>query len=169
MRLAHRDPLTGLANRLSFQLQAEPSVALARRQNNRLALMFIDLDGFKQVNDENGHEAGDVLLQHVAQRLGEAFRQADMVARFGGDEFVVLLTDVRDREKCAALANKLIARLSEPYRIGERTFVIGASIGIAFFPDDAEDIESLIAQADAAMYDAKRAGRNCCRFAHRPD
>lgn len=165
--LAHRDPLTGLANRLSFQLQAGPTVAMARRQNGRVALMFIDLDGFKLINDQNGHEAGDALLQQVAQRLSDAFRQADMVARFGGDEFVVLLTEVREREQIEALANKIIARISEPYRMGERTYTIGASVGIAFLPDDAEDIESLIAQADAAMYDAKRAGRNCCRFAHR--
>jgi diguanylate cyclase (GGDEF)-like protein len=167
-RLAHHDALTRLPNRFSFLLRAQQTVALARRQKGRLALMFIDLDGFKPVNDELGHEAGDQLLQQVASRLGESFRAADLVARFGGDEFVVLLTDSGDREATGKLAEKLIARLSVPYRINERETNIGASIGIAFLPDDAEEIESLIAQADAAMYDAKRAGRNCYRFAQRP-
>lgn len=165
--LAHHDTLTSLPNRLSFLKRAQQTVALARRQESRLALMFIDLDGFKPINDRHGHEAGDLLLQQVALRLGEGFRQADMVARFGGDEFVVLLSDVRDRDSLSRLADKVIARLSAPYQIDGVRYTIGASIGIACLPDDAEDIESLIAQADAAMYDAKRAGRNCCRFAHR--
>ena len=167
-RLAHQDALTGLPNRLSFLLRAEQTVALFQRRRSRLALMFIDLDGFKPVNDRHGHEAGDQLLQQVAARLGECFRKADMVARYGGDEFVVLLPDVRDTEAATTLADKVIARLAQPYRINDRAVSIGASIGIAFLPDDAEDMESLIAQADAAMYDAKRAGRNCCRFASKP-
>ena len=167
--LAHHDTLTSLPNRLSFLKRAQQTVALSMRQKGRLALMFIDLDGFKPINDRHGHEAGDMVLQQVAVRLGEGFRQADMVARFGGDEFVVLLTDVRDRECLTRMADKVIARLSEPYLIDGASYSIGASIGIACLPDDAEDIESLIAQADAAMYDAKRAGRNCSRFAHRAD
>jgi len=167
-QLAHQDTLTNLPNRLSFLMRAEQTIALFRRRNSRLALMFIDLDGFKPVNDVYGHEAGDQLLQQVAGRLAEGFRKADMVARYGGDEFVVLLTDVRDPDATAVLADKIIAKLSEPYRVNELEVVIGASIGVAFLPDDAEDMDALIAQADAAMYDAKRAGRNCCRFAHKP-
>lgn len=169
MELAHHDTLTSLPNRFSFLKRAQQTVALTIRQKSRLALMFIDLDGFKPINDRYGHEAGDLVLQQVAIRLGEGFRQADMVARFGGDEFVVLLTDVRDRECLRSMADKVIARLSEPYLVDGVRYSIGASIGIACLPDDAEDIESLIAQADAAMYDAKRAGRNCSRFAHRAD
>jgi len=167
--LAHRDALTGLPNRLSFRQRAEQTVALVRRQKGKLALMFIDLDGFKPINDECGHEAGDLLLQKVAVRLGEGLRQADMVARFGGDEFVVLLSGLGDRQAATRLAEKLIASLAVPYRFNDREMRIGASIGIAFLPDDGEDIETLIAQADAAMYDAKHAGRNCCRFAQRVD
>lgn len=167
-QLAHQDALTSLPNRLSFLMRAEQTVALFQRRNSRLALMFIDLDGFKPINDQYGHEAGDQLLQQVAIRLGESVRKADMVARYGGDEFVVLLTDVGDLEATAVLADKIIAKLSQPYRVGEMEVVIGASIGVAFLPDDAEDMDSLIAQADAAMYDAKRAGRNCCRFARLP-
>lgn len=166
-QLAHQDPLTGLPNRLSFLLRAEQGVALVRRQKGRLALMFIDLDGFKPVNDALGHEAGDALLREVAGRLAEGFREADLVARFGGDEFVILLNEVGDQKTCAGLADKLLARLAEPFRLAGREVAIGASIGIAFMPDDAEDIRTLIAQADAAMYEAKRAGRNCWRFAQR--
>ncbi|MBS1158918.1 MAG: diguanylate cyclase protein [Proteobacteria bacterium] len=167
-QLAHLDALTNLPNRLSFLLRGEQTVALIRRQRGRLALMFIDLDGFKPINDHYGHEAGDQILQQVGRRLGEAFRAADMVARLGGDEFVVLLTDIGDQAAAARLAEKIIGQLAEPYQLNQQPLKIGASIGIAFLPDDAEDIESLIAQADAAMYDAKRAGRNCYRFAHRP-
>lgn len=167
-RLAHQDALTNLPNRLSFLMRAEQTIALFQRRNSRLALMFIDLDGFKPINDVYGHEAGDQLLQQVAGRLAEGFRKADMVARYGGDEFVVLLTDIRDPDATAVLADKIIAKLAQPYRVNELEVVIGASIGVAFLPDDAEDMDALIAQADAAMYDAKRAGRNCCRFAHKP-
>ncbi|TXT37679.1 MAG: PAS/PAC sensor-containing diguanylate cyclase [Comamonadaceae bacterium] len=165
--MAHHDALTRLPNRLSFLLRAEQTAALIRRQQGSLALMFIDLDGFKPINDGYGHEVGDQLLQQVAIRLGDSIRAVDMVARFGGDEFVMLLPDMGDREAADRFAEKLIARLSEPYRIGDLEMRIGASIGIAFLPGDAADIESLIVQADAAMYDAKRAGRNCWRFAHR--
>lgn len=166
-QLAHQDALTRLPNRLSFMLRAEQTVALVRRQKGRLALMFIDLDSFKPVNDVHGHAAGDQLLRQVARRLVEGFREADLVARFGGDEFVVLLSEAGDQAATGRLADKLIARLSSPYRLNEQDVFIGASIGIAFMPDDAEDIRTLIAQADAAMYDAKRAGRNCWRFAQR--
>lgn len=166
-QLAHQDALTGLPNRLSFLQRAEQAVALVRRQKGRLALFFIDLDGFKPVNDGRGHAAGDQVLRQVARRLAEGFREADLVARFGGDEFVVLLSEVGDQEATGRLADKLVARLAAPYRLEEEDVSIGASIGVAFMPEDAEDIRTLIAQADAAMYDAKRAGRNCWRFALR--
>lgn len=168
-QLANFDALTHLTNRLSFLLRAEQLVALVRRQKGRLALMFIDLDGFKPVNDTYGHAAGDQLLCQVASRLAEGFREADLVARFGGDEFVVLLSEIGDQAATGRLADKLVANLSLPYQLDDHEVVIGASVGIAFMPDDAEDIRTLIAQADAAMYDAKRAGRNCWRFALRVD
>jgi len=166
-QLAHVDALTRLPNRLSFLLRAEQTVSLVRRQKGRLALMFIDLDGFKPINDTLGHAAGDQLLRQVARRLAEGFREADLVARFGGDEFVVLLTEIGADEGAARLADQLLERLAATYRINGQDVHIGASIGIAFMPDDAEDIRSLIAQADAAMYDAKRDGRNCWRYARR--
>jgi diguanylate cyclase (GGDEF)-like protein len=165
--LAHHDALTGLPNRLSFLAHMQKGAALARRQDARLALLFIDLDGFKPVNDRYGHEVGDQLLQQVAARLNEGVRESDTIARFGGDEFVLLLTDVADSGSAAAIAEKIIARLSAPYCVEAIQLNIGASIGIALFPDDGEDVGALIAQADAAMYDAKRGGRGCCRFAHR--
>jgi diguanylate cyclase (GGDEF)-like protein len=164
--LAHHDALTGLPNRLAFLAQMQHGAALARRRDARLALLFIDLDGFKPINDRYGHETGDLLLQEVARRLGEGVRESDAVARFGGDEFVLLLTDLPAPQAARAVAEKIIARLSAPYRISGVELVVGASVGIALFPDDADDIGALIAQADAAMYDAKRAGRGCCRFAH---
>lgn len=167
--LAHHDALTGLPNRLSFLSRMQQNAALAQRQKTGLALMFIDLDNFKPVNDLYGHDAGDHLLRQVAERLAKGVRQSDTLARFGGDEFVLVLTDVTDRESTAAVAEKLIASIAASYRIHETDVEIGASIGIALFPDDADDIDALIAQADAAMYDAKRCGRNCCRFAHKPD
>ncbi|MEW6165162.1 MAG: GGDEF domain-containing protein [Pseudomonadota bacterium] len=164
--LAHHDALTGLHNRLSFLSRLQQGAALARRQDNRLAMMFIDLDGFKPINDRFGHDTGDQLLRQVADRLGESVRQADTLARFGGDEFVLLLPDVRDTAAVAAIAEKIVARLATPFRVGDHDLAIGASIGIALFPDDAADADALIAQADAAMYDAKRYGRGCFRFAH---
>ncbi|MGE5467206.1 MAG: diguanylate cyclase domain-containing protein [Ignavibacteria bacterium] len=166
--LAHHDALTGLPNRLSFLAQMQHGAAVARRRENRLALLFLDLDGFKPINDRHGHETGDRLLRQVAVRLGEAVRESDAVARFGGDEFVLLLTDV-DRDSAAAVAEKVIARVSAPYLVEGVQLTIGTSIGIALFPDDADDVTALIAQADAAMYDAKRGGRGCYRFAHRHD
>lgn len=163
--VAHHDALTGLPNRRSFMTRMQQGLALASRRNSTLALMFIDLDGFKLINDVHGHKVGDHLLQQVAERLGEGVRQADIVGRFGGDEFIVLLTDCSDRTQITAIAEKLIARVSEPYTIRDLQLRIGASIGIALFPDDGPEVEPLIALADAAMYQAKRHGGNGYRFA----
>jgi diguanylate cyclase (GGDEF)-like protein len=163
--VAHHDPLTGLPNRLSFLNRMQHSVALAERQEAHLALMFIDLDGFKLINDTHGHTVGDQVLKLVAQRLLEEVRQSDLVGRLGGDEFMLLFTDCPDQENAGAIAQKLIAGLSEPYQVGDIQVNIGASIGIALFPDNGMEVDSLIGLADAAMYDAKRAGRNGYRFA----
>lgn len=163
--LAHHDALTGLPNRLSLLDRLRQGVALARRQGRQLGLFFIDLDGFKPVNDRHGHEAGDRLLQQVALRLQASVREADTVARFGGDEFVVYLSEVQSGEAVARLADKIMARLAEPYLLGDFTVTISASVGVALFPRSGEDVDHLLASADAAMYAAKRAGANSVRYA----
>ncbi len=166
--LAHHDALTGLPNRRSFMIRLRQSMALATRQSSKLALLFIDLDGFKKVNDVHGHKVGDKLLKQVADRLTDGMRQSDMMGRFGGDEFVLLSTDCPDLESAALIATKLISVLGEPFLIDDLTVTIGASVGIAIFPDQAADIEPFIALADTAMYQAKHDGGNCHRFARHP-
>ncbi len=158
--MAHHDALTGLPNRRSFMIGLRQSMALAARQSSKLALLFIDLDGFKKVNDLHGHKVGDQLLQQVAERLVAAMRESDMLGRFGGDEFVVLSMDCPDRDSAAVIATKLVAALREPFVIDNIQVTVGASVGIAIFPDQAAEIEPLIALADAAMYLAKRDARH---------
>jgi diguanylate cyclase (GGDEF)-like protein len=162
--LAHHDPLTELPNRRLFTADLSHSCALAMRQSSSLALLFIDLDGFKGINDRHGHGIGDQLLKQVAQRLNEGVRKSDRVARLGGDEFALVLMDCKGRENLVAMARKWINRLTAPYLIVGRDIHIGASIGIAVFPEHASDIETLIAKADAAMFEAKRAGANTYCF-----
>ena len=135
------------------------SMALATRQTSKLALLFIDLDGFKKVNDVHGHKVGDQLLQQVAQRLVVGMRESDMLGRFWGDEFVVLSTDCPDCESAAVVATKLVSLLRDPVLIDGIEVRVGASIGIVIFPNQATEIEPLIALADSAMYLAKRDGR----------
>ena len=166
--LAHNDPLTGLPNRRSFMTRMPQMVALAERQAGKLAVLFIDLDGFKAVNDSHGHKMGDKLLQQVAARLAEEVRQSDLVGRIGGDEFMLLITDCPDQDSVAAIAQKIIAKLSMPYSADGVEMHIGASIGIAIFPEHATDVETLIALADAAMYEVKRGGRNSYRVTGNP-
>ncbi|HQR04299.1 MAG: diguanylate cyclase [Proteobacteria bacterium] len=168
-RLAHHDPLTGLPNRIAFLDRLSQSIALARRQNNRLALLFLDLDGFKPVNDDHGHETGDQVLCLVARRLLEAMRKSDVVSRFGGDEFVILLADIGNLDNACAAAQKCIDTLSVPMDIDGCRIKVGASIGIALYPEHAvDDGTALITLADAAMYDAKHGGRNTYRIAPFP-
>lgn len=164
-RIAHHDPLTALPNRAAFHDRLNQSIALAQRQGSCLALLFLDLDGFKPVNDDHGHDIGDQVLHLVAQRLQDNVRKADMVARFGGDEFVILLTHIADPVAAVGVAEKCIKVLSAPMRVGKLQLKIGASIGIAFYPDHADNTDALLAHADAAMYDAKRGGRNSYRIA----
>lgn len=163
--LAHHDALTGLPNRRSLMDRLAQLLALAQRQDQRLAVMFLDLDGFKPVNDNLGHEAGDRLLQAIATRLRSGVREADVVARIGGDEFVWVMVDVASPEAAADRARKLIELLAQPYRLGEQDIRISASAGLALFPEHARDRDHLLAQADTAMYAAKRAGNNQIRFA----
>lgn len=171
-RLRHRashDPLTGLPNRMLLQDRLEQNLAVARRQQGGLALLYIDLDGFKPVNDTFGHLAGDQLLQGVAQRFQACVRESDTVARLGGDEFVILLTGlaVESGEASAQVAEKILEVLETPFDLGgARSAQVGASIGIALYPQDAATAQELMADADTAMYAAKRAGRRCYRFHH---
>jgi len=162
--LAFHDPLTGLPNRALLLDRIEHGLAFAERAAERLGVMFLDLDRFKHVNDSLGHNVGDALLQEVARRLGQSLRQSDTVARTGGDEFVILLEHIDEPEACASLAKKIIASLCAPMVLGGHTLQVGASIGIACFPDDGADIVTLMKHADAAMYAAKSAGRGTYRF-----
>ena len=162
--LATHDVLTGLPNRAMFTELLEHSVKLARRGQRKNAVLFIDLDGFKFVNDSLGHAAGDALLVEVAARLRASLRESDVVARLGGDEFVLILNDVGGREQTAQVARKILVALAEPVDMSDRECCIGASIGIAMCPDDGDDAEMLIRNADEAMYEAKDGGKNDFRF-----
>jgi diguanylate cyclase (GGDEF)-like protein/PAS domain S-box-containing protein len=162
--LAHHDPLTGLPNRAMFAERAREAVAHARRHDKTAALLFLDLDNFKQINDSLGHEVGDRLLELIAARLRAAVRGDDFVARIGGDEFCVLLQDIAEPREAAAVAQKLVHELGKPYRVGEHQLLSGASIGVACVPHDGEDIATLLRLADAAMYRAKDRGRNGYEF-----
>ena len=162
--LATHDVLTGLPNRAMFTELLEHSLKLARRGQRKNAVLFIDLDGFKFVNDLLGHAAGDALLVEVAVRLRASLRESDVVARLGGDEFVVILNDVGGREQTAQVARKILTAVAEPVAMADRECCIGASIGIAMCPDDGDDAEMLIRNADEAMYEAKDGGKNDFRF-----
>lgn len=163
-RLAQYDPLTGLANRILFWDRLAQAMARADRADRLLALLFMDLDGFKEVNDSLGHDAGDALLRQIAQRLDRAVRQVDTVARLGGDEFTVILEALEDRAHATTVAEKIVGTLSQPLEVSGREVAVSASIGIAFYPDGTDDPETLVREADAAMYEAKRAGKNQFRL-----
>jgi diguanylate cyclase (GGDEF)-like protein/PAS domain S-box-containing protein len=162
--LAQFDPLTGLANRTLFADRFSQMIVQAKRRGTPLGVLFIDLDDFKLVNDRLGHSAGDVLLAETALRLQAAVRSGDTVARISGDEFAIVLADLARTDDAAVVAQKILDRLAEPVALGgEQTFVT-ASIGIAAFPGDGGDVETLLGAADAAMYRAKQSGRNAYQF-----
>lgn len=163
-RLAHHDPLTGLPNRLLFFSQLKMAIERAQRHGRRFALLFLDLDRFKIINDTLGHAVGDKLLQSAASRLTTMVRREDMVARWGGDEFVILVEEVANARDAALLAGKLVVALAEPAQIGNDDVDASVSIGISIYPDDAETEEDLIKMADAAMYHAKECGRHNYQF-----
>lgn len=160
LRLAHCDTLTGLANRASFQEHLEHAVARGRRHHSRFAVAFLDLDGFKAVNDALGHDVGDMLLKEVAARLHHAVRPYDTVARFGGDEFAILLPDVSTGDQIDAVTERIVAAIGLPVRIGGQDAQITVSIGIAVYPDTTDAGQDLVRCADRAMYSSKKAGRN---------
>jgi diguanylate cyclase (GGDEF)-like protein len=153
---AFHDSLTGLPNRSYLLERAEQAVEQAAATGTRVALLLLDLNGFKEVNDTAGHQAGDALLQQVAKRLLGAVRDNDVVSRLGGDEFAILLTRNPDDQVATAVAGRIVDRLRQPFTIDDRSLQIGGSVGIALFPDDAGEYEELMRGADAAMYDAKR-------------
>jgi diguanylate cyclase (GGDEF)-like protein/PAS domain S-box-containing protein len=162
--LAQYDTLTGLPNRSLFRDRLEQAMAQATRSGRPVAVLFIDLDGFKLINDTLGHAIGDKLLQEAAARLGECLRRGDTVGRFGGDEFGVVLSDLAKPGDVSLVAQKIITSLARPFELdGHRTFVTG-SVGITLYPADATDLGVLIMNADAAMYRAKEHGRNTYRF-----
>lgn len=168
-QLAHRDQLTGLPNRLSFEVELERQLVEVQLAGQRLALLFVDLDGFKAVNDSLGHAVGDEVLVEVAARMGRVLRSHDTLCRLGGDEFALLVSEVQDPVQVMQLAERLIAAVREPLRLRGNIVPLGASIGMAFSPDHGLDAQSLLVAADHAMYAAKRAGKNTYRCAPEPE
>ena len=163
-RQANYDTLTGLANRNLFQDRLSQALISSRRNNRGLAVLFIDLDHFKQINDSLGHDAGDLLLTQVATRLTGNVREGDTVARQGGDEFVLILSEIREEDDVPVVAQKILQAMSAPFDINGRELHITCSIGIASYPKDGEDRQTLLKNADAAMYRAKELGRNNAQY-----
>ena len=157
-RLGQRDPMTNLPNRLLMLDRLESAIAAARRRETRIAVLFIDLDHFKRINDTLGHAIGDEALKLAARRLQSAVRDSDTVSRHGGEEFLVLLPDISQAADAVSIAQKLLAALAAPARVGEHRLHLSASVGITIYPEDAEDAQTLISRADAAMYRSKRRG-----------
>jgi diguanylate cyclase (GGDEF)-like protein len=162
--LAYYDSLTALPNRTMFSKLVQQAISLARRGRTPLAVLFVDLDRFKTINDTLGHDAGDLLLQEVAERLQACLRESDTVARLGGDEFVVLLPALRDAADVEVVARKILAATSKSFLVLGREFRVTASVGISTYPQDGEDEQSLMKNADIAMYQAKEDGKNNFRF-----
>ena len=157
---ANYDSLTGLPNRNLMRERLEQELHKARRHHFELAVLFIDLDHFKQVNDTFGHQMGDQLLAQVGSRLSQCVRETDTVARLGGDEFTLIAAELREQRDAQRVADKMLAELAREFRLGSESVSLSASIGIAFFPDHGEDMDALIRSADRAMYDAKNSGKN---------
>lgn len=163
-QLAHYDKVTGLANRVLFQDRLQNDIEIAKRSGNSLALMYLDLDRFKEVNDTLGHDFGDSLLKNAAERLTGCVRTSDTVARLGGDEFTVILTNQNNPAAVEQIAQEILQQLARPFHLGAETLYVSASIGITVAPEDAADSETLLKNADQAMYAAKALGGNCFHF-----
>ncbi len=162
--LSFHDPLTGLANRSLFYDRAHKSLSRSKRHQSSIALLLIDLDRFKNINDSLGHDAGDYFLKQIAQRLGDALRDTDTVARLGGDEFVVILENIAQAEDIVSITEKLLSNLSKPIDVSGHEVACTASIGVALYPKDGDSIDQLLKHADLAMYKAKAQGKNRTQF-----
>ncbi|PZO08888.1 MAG: hypothetical protein DCF27_07625 [Lysobacteraceae bacterium] len=163
-----RDPLTDTPNRTVMLDRMETAMAMARRRKSLLAVMFLDLDHFKRINDTHGHARGDELLKLVARRLESAVRDADTVSRFGGDEFLVLLADISQVQDAGVIAAKILQALAEPHELADSETGVRASIGISLFPEDGNEVQALLESADKAMYRAKKLPGSCYQFHSMP-
>lgn len=155
--LAFHDPLTGLLNRAQFNEQLEQNISLAKRAERTLAVLFLDLNGFKSINDTYGHQVGDEILKEVARRLKQAVRASDVVARIGGDEFVVVLNEIKDVADVLKVMEKISRSVEQPIQVGKLTLSVSASIGYAMLEDAAQSAEALVQLADQQMYEVKQA------------
>jgi len=162
--LAHHDFLTDLPNRVLLNDRITQAIALAKRNSTQLAVLFLDLDNFKLINDTLGHTSGDKLLQSVAQRLRDCVRSSDTVSRLGGDEFVILLSGGKYGKDAALTTDKILAKVARTHSVDKRKLQITISIGISVYPDDGQDADTLIRNADSAMYTAKEKGRDNYQF-----
>ena len=167
--LALHDPLTGLANRRLLADRISMALVHARRNKSTMAVVYLDLDGFKEINDTLGHGAGDVLLKMVAERLAATVREEDTVARLGGDEFILALWHVSGTDDAAKVASKVIEAVSQPYGIEGHTVSITTSAGVGIYPVHGKDADTLMKSADLALYEAKRAGKNAYRISERTE
>ena len=158
--MATHDDLTGLANRVLLKDRLNTAITFHQRQSLLLAVLFIDLDGFKNINDNYGHDVGDELLVEIANRLKGCVRESDTVVRFGGDEFVLLLTGLHNQDEAAYIADKVLKIIQQPVPLSAVNVTIGCSIGIAMYPDDGDSDNELLKVADSLMYNAKAAGKN---------
>jgi diguanylate cyclase (GGDEF)-like protein/PAS domain S-box-containing protein len=163
-KLAHFDQLTGLANRMLCHDRLRAAISRAHRSKSQVAVLYVDLDGFKAVNDRLGHQTGDMLLVEAAERMKTCVREDDTVARLGGDEFVIILNEIRSRDEVGELAGRLLERLKIIMGAGNAALHISGSIGIATYPQDGEKVDMLLHHADQAMYQAKLAGKDRCAF-----
>ncbi|MSQ58487.1 MAG: GGDEF domain-containing protein [Betaproteobacteria bacterium] len=163
-QLAYSDALTGLPNRLLLVDRLEQAVAAAQRNKSLVGMLFFDFDGFKQVNARYGHHAGDLLLKGMSERLRSCVREIDTVSRLGGDEFVVVLPELKEGADAGAVARKITAAMSQPFRIENHDIGVTLTAGISIYPNDGESAEILIRNADTAMYFAKESGKNRFRF-----
>ena len=160
-RQANYDMLTGLPNRLMFLERLKAEIKRSKRHQKSFAVLFMDLNGFKRVNDTLGHLAGDRLLKQVSRRISSTIRETDTLARLAGDEFTLMLSDVEDVESVGRVCEKIVARFNEPFTIAKSTTYVSVSIGISLYPKDGKDADTLISRADTAMYIGKNRGANC--------
>jgi diguanylate cyclase (GGDEF)-like protein len=156
--MATHDLLTGLPNRRNFEEHLSKAIRRAGHDHERMAVLFLDLDRFKPINDMFGHDAGDMVLVEIARRINGALRPSDLAARYGGDEFIICMETSSERVSAINISERILASISRPIRLGEHHVSVGASIGIAFFPDDGSTPEELLTAADSAMYRAKNEG-----------